>query len=168
MKVTLVMAITLDGKIGKDSNHFPDWTGKADKKFFVSETKSAGCMIMGRKTYDTIGRPLPKRKNVVMPRNPIATDHDLSLLEYTDKDPATLLQQLALEGLDHVVLAGGAQINTLFAKAGLIDELALTISPLVFGAGISVFNEVVELPLTLTELTTLDENLVLVRYKVQK
>lgn len=62
MKVTLLMAMTLDGKIGKSHDHFPDWTGKADKTLFVRLTKKAGVIIMGSKTFDTIGRPLPNRK----------------------------------------------------------------------------------------------------------
>lgn len=162
------MAITLDGKIAQSSDHFPDWTGKADKKYFMERTKQAGCLIMGNTTYKTIGRPLPGRKNVIMTRTPKVTEYTSDVLEYTDKDPAILLQQLASEGFEEVVLAGGAQINTLFGQAGLIDEVILTISPLVFGAGISLFSETVDLPLQLEELTTLDENLVLVRYKVRK
>lgn len=168
MKVILLMAITLDGKIAQSSDHFPDWTGKADKKYFMERTKQAGCLIMGRTTYDTIGRPLPGRKNVIMTRSPRGSAHDTSVLEFTSQPPAILLQQLEKEGFKEVILAGGAQINTLFAKAGLIDEIILTISPLVFGSGLSLFNEAVELSLELEELTTLDENLVLVRYQVAK
>ncbi|MDM8539056.1 dihydrofolate reductase, partial [Desulfobacterales bacterium HSG17] len=63
------MAQTLDGKIAKDADHFPDWTGPEDKKLFVKLTKQAGCLIMGSKTYDTIGRPLPGRKNVIMTKD---------------------------------------------------------------------------------------------------
>lgn len=164
------MAITLDGKIAKSSDHFPDWTGKADKKYFMQRTKESGCMIMGSKTYDTIGRPLPGRKNVIMTRNPDARtlEHEIQELEFTNKTPEELLNQLEGEGFQEVMLCGGAQINTLFAKAGLIDELILTISPLVFGEGMSLFNEDIELNLELAKLTTLDENLVLVRYKVIK
>jgi len=168
MKCTMLMAITLDGKIAKTSDHFPDWTGKADKKYFMNRTKEAGCLIMGNTTYQTIGRPLPGRKNVILTRSPKETEHDTAVLEFTNKDPATLLQQLEAEGFDEAILAGGAQINTLFGEAGLIDEIILTISPLVFGAGMSLFNEVVDFDLALEELTTLDENLVLVRYKVIK
>lgn len=168
MKVTLLMAITLDGKIAQSSDHFPDWTGKADKKYFMERTKQAGCLIMGRATYDTIGKPLPGRKNVVMTRSPRESEHDLSVLEFTNQAPATLLQQLKKDGFKEVILAGGGQINTLFAQAGLIDEIILTISPLVFGSGLSLFNEAVSLSLKLEELTTLDENLVLVRYQVNK
>jgi len=167
----MLMAITLDGKIAKTSDHFPDWTGKADKKYFMNRTKEAGCLIMGNTTYKTIGRPLPGRKNMILTRDKSQIQNPnfkKSELEFTDKAPAELLGQLGEEGFEEVMLCGGAQINTLFAKAGLIDEIILTISPLAFGEGMSLFNEVVDLNLELLELTTLDENLVLVRYKVLK
>lgn len=170
MKVTLLMAITLDGKIAQSSDHFPDWTGKGDKKFFKAQTKAAGCVIMGSKTYDTIGKPLPGRKNVVLTRSPEVrdNDHDLSLLEFTNQKPAALLNQLQAEGFTEVILGGGAEINTLFAEDNLIDEILLTISPLVFGAGMSLFNKEVPLALELAELNTIDDNLVCVRYNVLK
>ena len=162
------MAITLDGKIAQSSDHFPDWTGKADKRFFMETTKKAGCLIMGNTTYKTIGRPLPGRKNVILTRKPgeCFHDHDESVLEFTNKSPEKLLAQLDSEGFLEVVLAGGAQINSLFAP--YIDEILLTISPLIFGNGIGLFSDDLDLNLELQELTTLDENLVLVRYKVIK
>lgn len=170
MKVTLLMAITLDGKIAQSSDHFPDWTGKADKKFFMQQTKAAGCLIMGSTTYDTIGRPLPGRKNMIMTRSPEKRAHDFeaSTLEFTKATPAEIVVQLSKEGFEQAILGGGAQINTLWAEANLIDEIVLTISPLVFGEGIGLFNKALELKLELMEVTTLDDNLVCVRYKVLK
>ena len=161
------MAITLDGKIAKSSEHFPDWTGKADKKFFMERTKQAGCLVMGSKTYDTIGRPLPERKNVIMTRNP-DRESEQENLEFTKASPQEIIKKLSSKNFQEVILAGGAQINTLWARAGLIDEIILTISPLVFGEGIGIFSEAVDLDLQLKSLTKLDENLVCVHYKVIK
>ena len=170
MKVTMLMAITLDGKIAQSSDHFPDWTGKADKKFFMEQTKAAGCLIMGSKTYDTIGCPLPGRKNVILTRRPEAREENYpsSELEFTNKEPQALLQQLSNEGFTQVVLGGGAEINTLFAEADAIDEVLLTVSPLIFGEGVGLFAKALEMKLELQELTTLDDNLVCVRYNVLK
>ena len=167
MKVTLLMAITLDGKIAKDSDHFPDWTGKADKKFFMERTKKAGCLVMGSKTFTTIGRPLPERKNIIMTRSPHRVS-EWDNLVFTQQAPKEILSDLEKENFQEVILAGGAQINTLWAQENLIDEIILTISPLCFGAGIGLFTEEVDLNLELAELTTLDDNLVCVRYKVKK
>lgn len=59
MHVSLMVAITVDGKIARASDHYPDWTGSADKRLYVDVTKKAGVMIMGSTTFDIIGRVLP-------------------------------------------------------------------------------------------------------------
>jgi len=165
IKTILLMAQTLDGKIAKHADHFPDWTGRADKRLFVKITREAGVLIMGRRTYDTIGRPLPGRKNVVMTRDPGRVSRWDNLV-YTSLPPQALLAQLEAEGFRQVVLAGGAGINTLFARAGLIDELIITVTPLIFGTGIGLFHEALSLDLALQELSRLDEQRVCLRYQV--
>ena len=166
MKVILLMAITLDGKIGKDSEHFPNWTGKADKKLFVKMTKDAGAIIMGNSTFKTIGKPLPGRKNIIMTHDPHKSTWDN--LEYTDYPPKEILKALKEVGYKEVILAGGAQINSLFAKDNLIDEVVLTISPLIFGKGISIFNDGISLKLELQNVRQLDGERIVAKYKVKK
>jgi len=167
MKVICLMATTLDGKIAKDSDHFPDWTGKADKKLFMEITKKAGVLIMGSKTYDTIGRPLPGRKNVVLTRDGGRFSDDENLV-FVSEAPSQILNNLERDGFFEVILAGGAQINTLFARENLIDELALTISPKIFGKGLGVFSPEIEMQLELKSFEKIDENTIFVRYKVLK
>ncbi len=62
MEVILLMAMTLDGKIARTRSELVNWTGKKDKQYFVKVTRNAGVVIMGSKTFDTIGYPLPGRK----------------------------------------------------------------------------------------------------------
>ncbi len=165
IKVILLMAQTLDGKIARDSEHFPDWTGKADKKLFQQVTKKAGVMIMGRKTYDTIGRPLPQRLSVVMTRQNLESENEN--LIYSNKTPQETLKMLEQKGYDEVVLAGGTQINTIFAKENLIDEVWLTFSPIIFGSGgLGVFAEGVSVKMALINTEILDEKVFLARYQV--
>ena len=167
MHVSLMVAITVDGKIARSPDHFPDWTGKADKKLYVEVTKRAGVMIMGSTTFDTIGRVLPGRKTVVMTRNP-ERQSDRDDLVFTHASPAQIIDALAAEGYRQAVVVGGAKINHLFAREGLIDELILTISPFAFGSGLSIFSEAVDLALTLDSFRALDENTLCVRYQVTK
>ncbi len=166
MKVTLVMAQTLDGRIAKDSDHFPDWTGKADKKFFSEITKKAGVLIMGSKTYDTIGRPLPGRKNIIFTLEDRSSDHPD--LVFTHEAPEKLLENLESQGFSHVILAGGMTINSLFARRNLIDEVIVTVSPLIFGRGLGVFASDVEMKLKLEKFEALDENVISLYYQVLK
>ena len=167
LKTTLLMAVTADGKIAKSDDHFPDWTGSADKKLFAKISKEAGVVIMGSKTFDTFGKPLPGRKNVVMTRNASRVSSWENLM-YTDRAPRVIVEDLAKEGFSHAILAGGATINTLFARAGLIDEIMITICPTIFGAGISLFSDSVDMDLDLKTVETVGEGLVSVTYSVKK
>lgn len=160
------MAQTLDGKIAEDSDHFPDWTGQADKRFFMERTKQAGVMIMGHSTYKTIGRPLPGRKTVVMTRSPKESEYEN--LEFTNASPKEILKNLSDEGFEEVILAGGTQINTLFAEAELIDELLITVSPLFFGSGLGVFADHIQMNFSLEIHRALDERVILLHLSVKK
>jgi dihydrofolate reductase len=165
MKVVLLMAITADGKIAKHADHFPDWTGKADKQLFARLSREAGVVIMGSRTYDTIGSPLPGRLNVVMTRDPERVSQREDLW-YTGLPPEKVVAALADRGYERAVLAGGATVNTLFARAGWIHEAVLTVSPRFFGDGMSLFSAAVDLPLELRECTRIDSQLVMLTYGV--
>jgi len=72
MKLTAIVAMTPERVIGKDGDlpwHLPD-----DLKFFKKQT-SGHPIVMGRKTFDAIGKPLPHRQNIVITRDP-AWHHD--------------------------------------------------------------------------------------------
>jgi len=167
MNVTLLMALTLDGKIAKGPEHYPDWTGKEDKKLFAEISKNAGVVIMGSKTFDTFGKPLPKRKNVVLTRNKNRISEWENLV-YTDKKPPEILKELEKECYSNVILAGGATINSLFAREKLVDQIIVTVSPKIFGYGISLFTEEISMDLELKEVERVGTDLVCLKYKVIK
>src|SRR5690606_15370793 len=66
MTITLVVAVALNGVIGKDGG-LP-WRLSSDLKRFKADTIGRP-IIMGRKTYEAIGRPLPGRSNIVITRD---------------------------------------------------------------------------------------------------
>ena len=67
MEIILIAAVDQNLAIGKDGG-IP-WDIKEDLKFFKEKTQNSA-IIMGRATFDSIGRPLPNRKNIVMTRSP--------------------------------------------------------------------------------------------------
>lgn len=173
MKTTLLMATTLDGKIGRDSSHLVDWTGKEDKKLFVKLTNDAGVIIMGSNTFDTLGEPLPKRKNIVMTQNNSRIKDSLSNalsgdegLIFTNKTSKEILEELDFQGFKSVVLIGGSQINSLFLKAKLINEIYVTIVPRFFGKGLSMFSEKIDTKLDLVSTQQMADGHILLKYTV--
>src|SRR5512136_2076167 len=67
MKISLIVAMASNRAIGLN-NQMP-WHLSADLKKFKKITMGAP-ILMGRKTYESIGRPLPGRTNIIISRNP--------------------------------------------------------------------------------------------------
>ena len=66
MIISIVVAVSENGVIGKDNKLI--WHLPVDLKFFKDKT-SGHHIIMGRKTYESVGRPLPNRVNIVISRS---------------------------------------------------------------------------------------------------
>lgn len=64
--ITVVAAVSRNGYIGRDNRLL--WSLPSDMKHF-RDTTFGGTVVMGRKTYESIGRPLPGRRNIVVSRN---------------------------------------------------------------------------------------------------
>ena len=115
MIIAAIVAIDLNHAIGKNNQLL--WHLPADLKFFKQTTM--GCpIIMGRKTYQSIGRLLPGRKNIIITRN-----EDFKI------EGAEIYQSLndAISECDSekVFVIGGAEIYTLAMP--MIKELYITI-----------------------------------------
>ncbi len=116
MNLHLVVAIDKKGGIGKNNQLL--WHLPADLKHF-KEITSGHPIIMGRKTYDSIGKPLPNRRNVVITRQ--------EKLKIEGAEVVNSLQE-AIELVKNENLAfiiGGAEI---FAAAmPLVHQIELTL-----------------------------------------
>lgn len=159
-KVILIAALSADGYIGKSKTHLADWTSKEDKQHFVATTKESGVIIMGRVTYETIGKALPDRRTIVLSRSYAA----ISDAEVSSLQPKELLASLS--EYDTVCICGGQQIYSLFMEAGVVDELQLTIEPVLFGQGVTLFNDRYARRLRLQSSDKLNSDTLLQTYEV--
>ncbi|HEX9069707.1 MAG TPA: dihydrofolate reductase family protein [Ktedonobacterales bacterium] len=139
MRVLLLAAITLDGKIARRDDEFTGWSSTEDKRLLARTTRDAGVIVMGSRTFATLPRPLPDRLNVVLTRTPPASAPEGVL--YLTGEPGAVLAALEARGFTTVVVSGGAHVFHAFIEAGLVDELWLTLTPHLFGAGISLVGD---------------------------
>ena len=166
---TIMMAVSsANGIVARTDDDKVEWTTSDDRNLFKEVTLDARVMIMGRKTYETIGKPLPGRLNVVMTRSP--KEHRSSeQLVFTSESPGEVLHNLKKKGYSKVVVAGGPSVFSEFLNAHLIDEVMLTIMPLMFRSGYSLACELErDINLTLTESRRLGDQAVLLRYLVDR
>ncbi len=117
MIVSAIVATAKNNVIGKDNNipwYLPD-----DLKYFKAKTLDHH-IIMGRKSYESIGLPLPKRTNIVVTRNQyfIASN---CLVVHTVEEGLKIAQE---NGEEEAFIIGGAQIYSL--SLPYLDRLYIT------------------------------------------
>lgn len=163
--VTLIMAISLDGKIAKNSDHFTNWTSPEDKKIFIETSKDFGMIMMGRKTFSTFPAPLKNRLNVVF-SDQAEKEEKIDNVLWVKDEPEKVLEQLEAMGYKKALLGGGSTLNSIFLKKKLINEIMITVEPKIFGAGLSLFNDDFDVDLELMSLEKINQNSFLVKYKL--
>lgn len=104
--ISFLWAEDSNGLIGKN-NDLP-WRLPADLKYF-KETTMGNPIVMGRKTFESIGKPLPGRKNIILTRDESYRAADC--LVFYGKEP--LLQWIEQQNTE-VFITGGAEIFQLF------------------------------------------------------
>lgn len=166
MIVFIIASVTADGFIARDGSQSSlDWTSREDTQAFVRLTKEAGIMVMGSATFATIGRALPGRKTVVYTRHPEKLA-GITDVEATDEAPAALVRRLAEAGYGRLAVCGGATIYRQFLDAGVVDEIYLTIEPVLFGAGVPLLDGMADTRLALVGHHLLNDDTLQVHYKV--
>lgn len=170
MKVTLYVAMAVNGIIARESNE-EDFLSDANWKTFVEFGNKAGCMIWGRKTHEVVKTWEKKyldsiadiTKVIVTSNN----EYDAGAGFEIASSPEAALEMLAKRGFKEVILSGGSRLNASFAQKGLIDEVILNIEPVVVGKGIPLFaGEEFDLKLELLEEKQLVKGLVQLHYAV--
>lgn len=166
MKVVCSMIVTPNGYIadlnGKSVSSKYNWDD-----FFASAQKYNN-FVIGRKTMEVVGKGFDQvvcdYKIVVSSQKNIHVDSSFMLA----RSPQDALDKLK-DKVDTLFLVGGGEINSAFAKQGLIDEVVLTIEPHILGKGINLFaHENFMLNLKLEQSETLEGNRLRIRYKVIK
>ena len=144
--------ISIDGKIGLHSQHFTDWSSPEDKIAFRKLLNSSDVVIAGHATYRVAQKFLDKRNCIVFTRSVRTTvQHKKTILFCNPKN--VRIDALVKKLRYHVVtIIGGAQTFSYFLKNAMLDELYLTVEPIIFGRGISLFDDV-KIPLANFALT---------------
>lgn len=111
MTVAAIVATDLNNAIGKENKLL--WNLPADLKFFKATTMGSP-IIMGRKTYESIGRLLPGRKNIIITRNKAFKIEGAEIYHSADEALKSCTEE-------KVFVIGGAEIfNILMPQTNII------------------------------------------------
>ncbi len=117
MRVSLIVAVSENGVIGRDGG-LP-WQLSNDLRYFKEVTMGKP-IIMGRKTFESIGRPLPGRPNLVISRNPEFAAPGIDVFDSLE----AAIDEATADGAEEAMIIGGAALYE--AGLSLADRIYLT------------------------------------------
>lgn len=107
----LIACVSQDVGLGQSGKLL--WSIPEDMRFF-RQTTTGSTVVMGRKTFESIGRPLPQRENIILSRQALIDTADSNLKVYHDK--TSLDQYLnSLDGPKFII--GGASLYQMYLDA---------------------------------------------------
>lgn len=146
---SVFIATSLDGFIAREDGGL-DWLDDANATVPEGEDcgysafmASVDVLVMGRKTYEkvlTFGEwPYGETRVVVMSGSPISFPAEIpNTVSHSSESPTALHERLSKEGAKQLYIDGGVTIQRFLAE-GLIDEITVTVIPILLGRGIPLF-----------------------------
>jgi len=119
MKISIIAAIGRKNELGKKNDLL--WNLPADMKHF-RETTKGHTVVMGQKTFESIGHPLPNRRNIVLTQNKNLKLDGLELVYSLDELDSLIKKTSKIE--EEIFIIGGGQIYKLFIEKA--DKLYIT------------------------------------------
>jgi dihydrofolate reductase/predicted GNAT family N-acyltransferase len=170
-KISVYIAASIDGYIARKDNSL-DWldrVGGFDEDYgFQKLLGSVDALIIGRKTYEVatiVSDPYPGKRVVVLSNSLGSVRADMELYR---GNLIELVRNLHREGIKHVWVDGGSTISQ-FLSLHLVDEMTLSIIPIILGSGIPLFHVMSkEIPCRLLSSQSYKSGLVQLHYEIIK
>ena len=163
------MATSIDGYVAT-KNDDTSWVSSTDWDNFRNLVKKSRCILMERRTYEESGDDFPYdcELNIVMTSDISLTSRD-KRVQFTGKKPRQIIDFVKRKKFDTLLIIGGGKTNGSFIKEQLIDEIIVSVHPIILGNGIKLFEDMEkQVMLELTSQKKLNEGLVQLHYKVKK
>ncbi len=132
-----IAVATLDGKIARHHHHFTDWSSPEDKQFLRDFLGRADVIVVGHNTNEIAGPELGKFNRIVLTTSVATTERKSDTLLLCNEERADV--RGLIKSYEAVAVVGGTHTYTYFLENDLLDELYLTIEPIVFGSGLGLF-----------------------------
>ncbi len=173
-KFILYIAASLDGYIAQpdDRLDFLSLVEKEGEDYGYSEfIQSVDTVIMGRRTYDWVMAQVPEFPHAALESYIITRSYrpPIGKTVFYTGDLSSLVMELKSRAGGHIFIDGGAEIVHQFLLGQWIDEIILSVIPILTGSGLPLFKEGrPEQQLTLCASKVFDTGLVQLHYRMNK
>ncbi len=137
-----VLAGSIDGFIAKEENQLSTtWTSKEDKEHLHQMEDEADVLLLASKSYELAKEPLKNRNLIVLTTKVDSIKKENEKLSFINLQTADLKKYIEEKKYKKVCVLGGRVAYNYCLKNNLLDDIYITIEPIVFGKGINAFNE---------------------------
>ncbi|SHH56105.1 dihydrofolate reductase [Thermosipho atlanticus] len=126
MHLSMVIVTDMFGGMFVEEFDSLDWGSKEDKNHFKDLTTKIGTVIMGRKTFESIGRPLPNRLNIVLTHKNYRNSDNVIFLRGT---PENIINQILDMKITEAAIIGGKKVFEDFLP--FVDKIFITLEPII-------------------------------------
>ena len=130
------VAESVDGRISLASKTLPDWTSKEDRRFFRRALAGFEAFVVGRNTYQAAAANLRKRNTFVFSSRLRKTQKKGTV---TFVNPSLVNLMELFRNYRTVAVLGGGMVYQAMLENDLLDEIFVTVEPLIFGRGKAMF-----------------------------
>ena len=177
LTASVFIATSLDGFIARENDDL-DWLDAANATVTPGEDCGYGAfmasvdtLVMGRHTYEKVlsfgDWPYGDKPVIVLSRQPLDIPSAIAAnVTHSDESPRALCARLTQAGTGRLYIDGGVTIQR-FLAAGLIDEMTITVIPVLLGSGKPLFGALTsDIPLTHINTKTYDCGFVQSTYRL--
>ncbi len=177
-KVTIHMVASLDGFIAKkdgtvswlqSTDHYEDGVTLSDE-YIEDFLKSIDCYVMGSHTYEqalVLGWPYGEVPVVVLTKRALKSEREN--VQFYSGDLNVLLSEKLKPQYNNIWMVGGAEVTKAFIQQGLVDDLIVSMVPVLLGDGTLFFDFVGrEQALHLKDVKAFKDGMVELWYEIKK
>ena len=133
MRLILFMVMSMDGIVAFDEQtDIRKYSSQEDHAFFIREATDCDAAIMGRFSYN---REVSCKRKYLLSHVPADLDVDADTIPLSG-DVRKIYETIEADGNEKTALLGGPRTNASFLRAELVDEIYLTVEPVLLGEGV--------------------------------
>jgi dihydrofolate reductase len=175
MQITFIAVQSINGYITRNDEPGVVFASQEDSAWYAATLQDMDLILMGRQTYEVArdyvrGNAMGAAPRWVFTRNPerYAEDRIPGKLEFVGLDRQVFIESVEDQLFRKIALCGGPGISSWFFDNGLVDDMYITVEPLVFQHGTPLLSVTKDVACELLSVRHLSDQTLLLHYRVLK
>ena len=175
MPISLIAVASVNALITRNEEPGTGFASQADFDWFRQQLADSDLVLLGGATYRAARESIRENARKGPPRWVFSTQIEQyegetipGAIEFRTLDRERFLADTAARGFTNIALVGGPALSTWFLDQGLVDELYLTVEPVIFSSGTPLVTPARNIDLALESAERLSDQTLLLHYRLKR